>query len=188
MGSATDTEFQIYKAYGQWGWLKAGLDYTLWLNQSAMPDTLDFEGPNAIPEVRFAQASLKIPLQPGAEKRSLFLTLGVEDAAGDITEPSTPTGITSVDQIPSVIGKLSYEPDWAHIEVGGMFRRLRVEGPGYDQSLTGWGVTLSGSVNSWKNDNFLVGGSVWKRPGRLHPGHIRFGTGCGPRLRQPMRT
>ncbi len=157
MGSTTDTEFQIYKAYGQWGWLKAGLDYTLWLNQSAMPDTLDFEGPNAIPEVRFVQASVKIPLQPGAEKQNWFFTVGVEDAAGDITEPSTPTGTTSVDQIPSVIGKLSYEPDWTHIEVGGMFRRLRVEGPGYDQSLTGWGVTLSGSVNSWKNDNFLWG-------------------------------
>ncbi|MEA2039843.1 MAG: hypothetical protein U9N82_08420, partial [Thermodesulfobacteriota bacterium] len=34
-GSSTETEFQIYKAYGQWGWLKAGLDYTLWLNQAA---------------------------------------------------------------------------------------------------------------------------------------------------------
>ena len=157
MGSTTDTQFQIYKAYGQWGWLKAGLDYTLWLNQSAMPDTLDFEGPNAIPEVRFAQASLRIPLQPNAGKKDLFLTVGVEDAAGDITTPSSPAGVTSVDQIPSVIGKLSYEPDWAHIEAGGMFRRLRVEGPGYDESLDGWGVTLSGSVNSWKNDSFLWG-------------------------------
>ena len=154
MGSTTDAQFQIYKAYGQWGWLKAGLDYTLWLNQSAMPDTLDFEGPNAIPEVRFSQASLKIPLQSDTGKRDLFFTVGAEDAAGDIT---TPSGVTSVDQIPSVIGKLSYEPDWAHIEVGGMFRRLRVEGPGYDQSLNGWGLTLSGSVNSWKNDNFIWG-------------------------------
>ncbi len=157
MGSTTDAQFQIYKAYGQWGWLKAGLDYTLWLNQSAMPDTLDFEGPNALPEVRFAQASLKIPLQPNTEKKEFFVTVGVEDAAGDITTPSTPAGTTSVDQIPSVIGKLSYEPDWAHFELGGMFRRLRVEGPGYDQSLNGWGVTVSGSVDSWKNDNFIWG-------------------------------
>ena len=41
-GSVTETEFQIYKAYGEWGWLKAGLDYTLWLNQASyrIPSTL----------------------------------------------------------------------------------------------------------------------------------------------------
>ena len=73
MGSTTEPEFQVYKVYGQWGWLKAGLDYTIWINQAAIPSTLDFEGPNAAPENRFTQASLKIPLHPGGEKRELFL-------------------------------------------------------------------------------------------------------------------
>ncbi len=157
MGSTTDTKLQIYKAYGEWGWLKAGHDYTLWLNQAAMPDTLDFEGPNSLPEVRFTQASLKIPLHPGSEKRALFFTVGVEDAAGDMTMPSGPSGIHSLDQIPAIIGKLSYEPGWTHIELGGLYRRLKAEGPGYDQTMNGWGVTLSGSVTTWKNDNFIWG-------------------------------
>jgi len=157
MGSTTDTKFQIYKAYGQWGWLKAGLDYTLWLNQAAIPDTLDFEGPNAIPEVRFNQASLKIPLRPGAKKRDLFFTVGVEDAPGEITVPSGNSGIHSVNQFPAVIGKLSYEPDWAQIELAGLYRRLKAEGPGYDQSVSGWGVALSGSVTTWKNDSIIWG-------------------------------
>ena len=76
MGSTTEPEFQVYKVYGEWGWLKAGLDYTLWLNQAAIPSTLDFEGPNAAPENRFTQASLKIPLRPGAEKHELFFYRG----------------------------------------------------------------------------------------------------------------
>jgi len=159
-GSTTGTEFQIYKAYGQWGWLKAGLDYTLWLNQAAIPDTLDFEGPNACPEVRFGQASLKIPLRPGTEKEDLFFTVGVEDAAGEISAPPAPQGkegIHSVDQFPSVIGKLSYEPDWAQIELAGLYRRLKAEGSGYDQSANGWGVSLSGSVTPWKKDSFIWG-------------------------------
>jgi len=154
MGSTTDTEFQIYKVYGEWGWLKAGLDYTLWLTQAAIPDTLDFEGPNAAPEVRFTQASLKIPLRPGSEKREFFFTVGVEDASADMTLPS---GTTSVDQFPAVIGKLSYEPDWAHVELGGLYRRLKAGGTGYDQSLNGWGVIFSGSVNTWGSDNFIWG-------------------------------
>ena len=159
MGSTTSPELQIYKAYGQWGWLKAGLDYTIWLNQAAIPNTLDFEGPNPISEDRFTQASLKIPLQPDTNKQSFFFTVGVEDAPADITTPSTPPGttITSVSQIPAVIGKISYEPDWAHIELGGLYRRLRVEGPGYDQSLNGWGLALSGNIETWKNDTVQWG-------------------------------
>lgn len=152
--SATDTEFQIYKAYGEWGWLKAGLDYTLWLNQAAIPDTLDFEGPNAAPEVRFTQVRLKIPLRSTSEKRDLFFTVGVEDAQGDMT---LPTGVKAVDQFPAVVGKLSYEPDWAQVELGGLYRRLKAEGSGYDHSVNGWGVTLSGSIDTWKNDSLILG-------------------------------
>jgi len=154
MGSTTEPEFQIYKAYGQWGWLKAGLDYTLWINQAAIPNTLDFEGPNAAPENRFTQASLKIPLRPGAEKRQLFFTIGAEDAGADMTLPA---GVTPVNQFPAVVGKFSYEPDWAHIELAGLYRRLKAEGVGYDQSIDGWGVAFSGSVDTWGNDNFIWG-------------------------------
>lgn len=154
MGSTTGTEFQIYKAYGEWGWLKAGFDYTLWLNQATIPDTLDFEGPNAAPEVRFTQASLKIPLVPDSDRREFFFTVGVEDAQGDMTLPS---GVESVDQFPAVIGKLSFEPDWAHIELGGLYRRLKAEGTGYDQAMNGWGVAFNGSINTWKKDNFIWG-------------------------------
>jgi hypothetical protein len=153
-GSTTEPEFQVYKAYGEWGWLKAGLDYTLFLNQAAIPNTLDFEGPNAAPENRFTQASLKIPLRPGAEKRELFFTVGVEDAEADMTLPA---GVNPVNQFPAVIGKLSYEPDWTQMELAGLYRRLKAEGPGYEQSIDGWGVVFSGSVDTWGSDNFVWG-------------------------------
>lgn len=157
MGSTTQAEFQIYKAYGVWGWLKAGLDYSLWLNQAAMPSTLDFEGPNATPENRFTQASLKIPLRPDAQKREFFFTVGVENAWGDMTLPSGVKNIARMDGVPSIIGKLSYEPGRTQMELAGLYRRLRVEGEGYDQSLNGWGVSFSGSIETWKNDSFVWG-------------------------------
>ncbi len=153
-GSTTEAEFEIYKAYGQWGWLKAGLDYSIWLNQAAIPNTLDFEGPNAAPETRFTQASLKIPFRPSAEKKAFFFTVGVEDADGDMTLPQ---GTSSVNQIPSVIGKLSYEPGWTQMELAGMYRRLRAQGTDYDQSVNGWGVSFSGSVDTWGHDSFVWG-------------------------------
>ena len=154
MGSTTEPEFQVYKIYGEWGWLKAGLDYTLWINQAAIPNTLDFEGPNAAPEMRYTQGSLKIPLRPGAEKPELFFTVGAEDAQADMTLPA---GVTPVNQFPAVVGKFSYEPDWTHIELAGLYRRLKAEGAGYDQSIDGWGVAFSGSVDTWGQDNFIWG-------------------------------
>jgi len=185
-GSNTATEFEIYKAYGEWGWLKAGLDYTLWLNQASIPDTLDFEGPNVIPEVRFTQASLKIPLQLDAKKRELFFTVGVEDAPGEITLPAKKSSV-STDQFPAVIGKLSYEPDWAQIELGGLYRRLRAEGPGYDQSVNGWGVILSGSIDTWKNDSIILGGLYGNALGAYMQDTAGLGLDAAPTANQNLK-
>ncbi len=188
-GSTTETEFQIYKAYGEWGWLKAGLDYTLWLNQASIPDTLDFEGPNIIPEVRFTQASLKIPLQLDAKKRELFFTIGVEDAPGEITLQGLPAEMSSVttDQFPAVIGKLSYEPDWAQIELGGLYRRLRAEGKGYDQSVNGWGVILSGSMDTWENDSIILGGLYGNALGAYIQDTSGLGLDAAPTANQNLK-
>ena len=43
------------------------------------------------------------------------------------------------------------------MELGGLYRRLKAEGTGYDQSIDGWGVTFSGSINTWGDDNFIWG-------------------------------
>lgn len=185
-GSVTETEFQIYKAYGEWGWLKAGLDYTLWLNQASIPDTLDFEGPNVIPETRFTQARLKIPLQLDAKKRELFFTIGVEDAPGEITLPAKSSSV-STDQFPAVIGKLSYEPDWAHIELGGLYRRLGAEGPGYDQSVNGWGVILSGSIDTWENDSIILGGLYGQALGAYMQDTSGLGLDAAPTANQNLK-
>ena len=156
-GSTTEAEFQIYRAYARWGWLMAGLDYSLWANQAAIPSTLDFEGPNSVPENIFTQASLKIPLRPGAEKCDFFFTVGVEDVGGELTLPSGIANISTVNQVPSVIGKISYETGSTQIELAGLYRRLKAEGNGYDQSVDGWGVSFSASVDTWRSDNFVWG-------------------------------
>lgn len=157
MGSTTAQQLQLYKAYANWGWLKAGRDYTVLLNQTSIPSTLDFEGPNAAIENLFTQASLKIPLTPGASKKEFFVTVGVEDVAGDITLPTGVPNISTANQFPSLIGKLSYEPGWANMELGGLYRRLKAEGTGYDQNVNGWGVVFDGSIDTWENDSFVWG-------------------------------
>jgi len=44
--------FELYLAYAEVGGLRAGKAWSTFSNVPAIPDTLDYEGPNAIPEVQ----------------------------------------------------------------------------------------------------------------------------------------
>ena len=145
------TQFQVYKVYGEWGWFKAGFDWTLWLNPDAVPNTLDFEGPNPIPTPRFAQVRVKIPLGT----KGYFLCLGMEEALADMTLPAN---VSPLNKVPAFIGKVGYEPKRAHIELAGLYRQLNANGEDINMSVNGWGISLSGSIDTWGNDNVIFGG------------------------------
>ena len=176
-----ETVFQTYIAYGQWGWLKAGLDYTLWFNQAAAPDTLDFEGPNSIPYVRFAQVSLDIPLENIGTSPDYSLVIGWEDAPPDLTLPASVPSANTVNRLPTTIVKLVYQPDWARIELAGLYRRLNAQGVGYRSAVDGWGVSLSGSIDTWGKDKFIVAGVVGEALGAYSQDTIGLLLDAAPR-------
>ena len=199
---ATTTDFQVYKAFAEWGWLKAGLDFTLWFNQDAAPNNLDYEGPNAIPYVRYPQVRLKIPLEAFSLPEDHFVLLGMETPPADLTLPAanqtvrllrlppqyamvlnngtldatngddpsyTSDRYASDERLPTFVSKWIYEPDWAHIELAGLYRRIGAVGKigsnksgfsNYDSSVNGWGVALSGKVDTWGNDSIILAGQI----------------------------
>jgi hypothetical protein len=170
--SVTTVDFQIYKVYANYGWFKAGKDYTLFFNQAAAPDTIDFEGPNVIPYVRFPQLAINIPLAElgfrphqgivlGIEHAPAELTLlnGAEYASGDAPPPDDdPFLWGSVDQMPSIVCKYVYTPERAHIELAGLLRKLTAGGPDYRSSAYGYGFALSGKFSTWGQNNVILGG------------------------------
>ena len=158
--SVSDVEFQVYRVWGHLGPMRFGLDYTQFLNQAAIPATLDFEGPQALPEARYAQASLRFPLASiRSSEKNLFLQLSVEDADAELTLPSNHAvnDISAVNQVPAVVAKFIYETDRANVQLAGIYRRLRAEGNGYDSSIDGWGLNLSGYFELWGDDNLMAG-------------------------------
>ncbi len=222
---ATTTEFQVYKAYAEWGWLKAGLDYTLFLNQSAAPDNLDYEGPNAIPYVRPPNISLKIPLEAFALPSNHFIVLGMETAPADVTLPNqikgtqfrfvpqntfiannffsaadlsddgdepNPLGDTTNfgadDKLPVLISKWVYQPDWAHIELAGLYRRIGAVGSYgtkdnpdyYSSAVNGWGVALSGKIDTWGSDSIILAGQMGQALGAYSQDTAGLGLDAAP--------
>lgn len=155
-----NTEFQMYRTYGEWGGLRGAYDYTLWLNQDTIPNTLDFEGPNSIPETRFGQVSYQFPITFGfcREHTPWYGIFGMEDAPADMTLPTTVASVGGYAQTPSLIGKLGFQPDWAHIEFSGLWRLLGAVGANdYDSQVSSWGLMLDGMVKVGENDNIIIG-------------------------------
>ena len=173
------TGFQVYKVYANYGWFKAGKDYTIFFNQSAAPDTIDFEGPNAIPYVRTPQLVMNIPFEELGLGEHQGLVVGVEHMpseltlinAGRTTSPPAPPPPTtsvpdndaadlwgSVNQMPSIVAKYVYTPEGAHIEAAGLFRKLTASGPGYRSSSYGYGMALSGKIATWGKNNLILAG------------------------------
>lgn len=213
---ATSNDFQVYKAYAEWGWLKAGLDYTLFLNQSAAPDNLDYEGPNAIPYVRPPNISLKIPLEAFALPTDHFVVLGMETSPADLTVPYQNSGrnfrlrpqytvvfndvelgadlkydcdtasgdprcYSTDDQLPAFISKWVYQPDWAHIELAGLYRQIRAVGiHNYHSTVNGWGVALSGKIDTWGSDSIILAGQTGQALGAYSQDTAGLGLDAAP--------
>ncbi len=183
--------FQVYKVYANYGWFKVGHDYSVFFNQAAAPDCIDFEGPNAIPYCRFAQLQLNIPLVEFGGGLHEGLVLGFEHAPGSLTllDSSIPQMHDeqwgAVDFVPSCIAKWVYTPEWAHIELAGLFRRLAAGGPGYSSSAYGYGMALSGKIATWGQNNLIVAGQAGKGIGEYAQDAAGMGLDAAPKFVTP---
>ena len=155
--SITKTDFQVYIAYAKLGWWKFGRDYTLALNQSAYPDTLDFETSNVIPWLRYNQLSVTVPGEALGASPFASWVLGIEDAEVDLTLPSSVISVRASGSNPSFVTKLVYRRDRTHLELAAMYRRLDAEGVDYESRVDSWGFWLSGRVPTWQQDSAVFG-------------------------------
>ena len=161
--SPWDTQFQVYKAWAKLGYLKIGIDYSLFMNQEAIPSTLDFEGPQVLPEPTYAHVNLEFPIARigNSKQKNISLGIGIEDSDAQVTlDPDI--NATTDDQIPSIIGNLTYNTNRANLKLIGVYRRLRATGDNYDSSANGWGLYLSGHLKTW-GDDVVMGGILGGR-------------------------
>src|SRR6516164_7465501 len=152
-GSGSDTgdmKYRIQHLYGQFYGFKAGFTYGVWEDPDSWPDTVDYEGPNAVIFARRAVAQYT-----AAWNDNWNTTFGVEkpDIFVDLNSGPNP-GTTTLTSMPDLGFNTRYEKEgFGHLQFSTIFRDIGARnGAGRDQHVFGWGVNLSAGLDLTKND------------------------------------
>jgi hypothetical protein len=130
---------RLRHAYGQWRRLIFGQTWSTFADPEAEPDTIDFEGLNAM--VRFRQPQIR---WTWAATTRLRVALAFEDPDVELT------GATAANQLPDFVSRLRWESEHGvHVQAGVLFREIRgfpSNAPADIVGATGWGVNASGRL------------------------------------------
>jgi hypothetical protein len=152
-GSGSDTgdmKYRVQHLYGEFYGFKGGFTYGVWEDPDSWPDTVDYEGPNALIFSRRPVAQYTV-----AWNDNWNTTFGVEkpDIFVDLNSGPNP-GIATLTSIPDLGFNTRYEKaNFGHLQFSTMFRDLGAkDGLGNDHHVFGWGVNLSAGLDLTKND------------------------------------
>ena len=152
---STSTTPRLRHAYAQVRNLLLGQTFTNFMDPDAFPDTLDFEGPNGMVNVRNPQVRYALAIS----KRTV-LAISVEKPSSDIAF-KTPQ-FSSQPNSPSPDGtvRVRQEYDRGHWQVASVFRSIAAFLPdGRTDSVFGWGVNATGALRLLGRDNLIVEGT-----------------------------
>jgi hypothetical protein len=160
-GSGSDTgdmKYRIQHIYGQLYGFKAGFTYGVFEDPDSWPDTVDYEGPNAVIFSRRPVAQYTIPWNEnwnttfGVEKPDLFV---------DLNSGPNP-GINQLTPMPDLGFNTRFEKaKFGHLQFSTMFRDIGAkDGNGDDHHVFGWGVNLSAGLDVFNGDSLQLLGVV----------------------------
>jgi hypothetical protein len=149
-GSTRITWNQAYVQVGEW--VTLGKTYSTFMDDAAIPTTLDYNGPSGVTFVR--QALLRGSLPVGERWK---IEASAEDPQADFTGSGAILDLRTSARRPDLAARVRYESENAHFQVSGLSRRLRVETAtpfgARDRSVDGKGLSISGSVPAFGDDS-----------------------------------
>ena len=143
--------FRLRHAYGEVGPVLGGQTWSTFMDEGAMPETLDFESPIAFPIVRQAQIRYTHDLGDGD-----YAAVALEDPNNDLVEPSGVPGVQE-SPVPDLNARLHLENDRGHVQVG-LFGGITQFQPdvGSSDSVPLWGVNLSAKARTFGTDHAIA--------------------------------
>jgi hypothetical protein len=153
-GSGSDTgdmKYRVQHLYGQLYGFKGGFTYGVWEDPDSWPDTVDYEGPNAVIFSRRPVAQYTY-----AWSDNWNTTFGVEKPDTFIDVASGPNaGGSSLTRIPDIGFNTRFEKaGFGHLQFSTLFRDLGARDIlGNEHHVLGWGVNLSVGLDLTKNDS-----------------------------------
>lgn len=160
---------RLRHAYGTWNGWTVGQTWSTFMPIESYPSTIDFEGPSGIPFVRQAQIRYTFPVS-GNVKIAVALEnsefSGRNLATGAKIGETSGSGIAAnIDQLPDFVLAATWQNDKSFVKLATVLRQFNTPSgfPGSD-SVTGWGVNLSGHTSLWEggkiNASFTYGDGI----------------------------
>jgi len=156
-GSGSDTgdmKYRIQHIYGQFYGFKAGFTYGVFEDPDSWPDTVDYEGPNAVIFSRRPVAQYTCAWNDnwnttfGMEEPDIFVDLNSGPNAGGST----------LNRKPDLGFNTRYEQaGFGHLQFSALFRDIGAkDNLGDEQHVFGWGLSLSAGIDLTKNDSLQL--------------------------------
>jgi hypothetical protein len=143
--------FRIRHAYGTIGSVLGGQTWTTFMDEEAMPETLDYDASTAFPLVRQAQVRWTHDLGEGN-----YWALSLEDPDSDAIAPTGVPGKTK-EPLPDVNGRVFWKNPLGHVQLG-LFSGMARFDPdvGSPDDVWLWGLNLSAEVATVGDDSAIA--------------------------------
>ena len=146
--------------------LIVGKTYSTFMDEGALPTTLDYNGPSGLTFVRQWLARASLPLGPG-----WTLEGSVEESQADLGAGGGALSVRSSARRPDLAARVRYEGDFGHVQLAGLTRSIDVSAESplgtSERHVSGTGVSLSGSVNTFGDDTLLWQAAPAKASGAI---------------------
>ncbi|HSB97334.1 MAG TPA: hypothetical protein VLC91_12840 [Spongiibacteraceae bacterium] len=160
-GGNDSTRPHLLNAWGELGAFGAGQYYTLFMDMDTFPNTIDYWGPSGMifirnPQLRYTPYNhdgLKVALSleaPGA---------AIDTGKVGLIDPDL--GVSSRQEIPDFVANVRFDGSWGHAQAAGIYRKLSFDAPSQanakpNGSEDGYGINLSGVLNTWGSDRLVA--------------------------------
>lgn len=142
--------FRLRHGFVQVGGLLAGQTWTTFMDVSALPNTLDFQGPGAESFIRQGQVRYTFDAGDG-----LTLAVAAENPESRVQVSGTGAVSSVRDTLPDFIARLKYEQSFGHLQIAALVRNS--DAPAGFSDEVGFAVAGSGKINLpflGERDNF----------------------------------
>ena len=151
----TSSAFRLRMAYGRWGGLMAGQNWSTFVDEDNLPRTIDFEAPTAFAQIRQAQIRWTQKLT-----KSVTWYAAIEDNKSAITIPSGIPGKAEY-PAPDLVTKFRFDFGRSHVSAAGFLGRAKFRPTeGDSDSVSLWGTALSAKFFTWGKD-YAYGVGTW---------------------------
>jgi hypothetical protein len=155
--------YRIQQFWGQIYNITVGHTYSVFEDPDAWPDTVDYEGPNAVLFARRALIRYEAPLS-----NSMSLNFGIEQPDTfpvDLGTAGNPDGtVAGINHVPDFTANIRCEDEGlGHVQFSGIYRYLAASSTVYGKDETSaWGLSLATGINVGKDTTITLMGVVGK--------------------------